>query len=317
MTRRSEPSLSGIVVNWHDEARLHELVEAWPKRADLELLIVDNGSTAELPAGAVILSQGRNLGFGGGANLGLQAAQAPLVLVMNPDVCPRPGAIEALLSGFERWPDAAALAPRLIGVDGSSQYQWQLRSLPSVERLLLQAMLLPATGESAFEPDSGDVVQQPAAAALCLRRRVLRRLGGFDESFYPAWFEDVDLAKRLADDGDKIRYCPEAVFTHHLGSSIPQLGYSRFLQAYYSNLCRYLEKHHGRSSSRMARFLLVPAAWLRLALLPIRRPRRARSRYEAAQALWKLGWKALFEWQTGASAPPVNGGRSPGGAREK
>ena len=297
MTTRYHPRLCGIVVNWFDEGRLADLVEAWPADDDLELLIVDNGSTQALPAKARTLDGGRNLGFAGAINLGLRNTQAPLVLVMNSDVCPRPGALASLIQGFERWSDAAALAPRLVSTDGSSQFRWQLRSLPSVSTLLLQALLLPATGQGRTELSPGQPVEQPAAAALALRRQVLIELGGFDESFFPAWFEDVDLAKRMQDSEHRIRYYPEAEFTHHLGSSMPRLGYDRFLPIYYSNLCRYLAKHHGKLWGRVARFLLVPASLLRLALLPIRSPKRATTRREAALGLWRLTVSAVFGWR--------------------
>jgi len=297
VTATGKPRLCGIVVNWHDENRLHNLVEAWPADGDLELLIVDNGSTQEMPAGVAIQNSERNLGFAGAINLGLQNTQAPLVLVMNSDVCPQPGAVDSLIRGFERWPDAAALAPRLVAADGSSQFQWQLRSLPSVTTLLLQALLLPATGESRSELGPGQRVEQPAAAALVLRRQALLQLGGFDESFFPAWFEDVDLARRMKDSDLPIRYCPDAEFTHDLGSSIARLGYAGFLRAYYSNLCRYLGKHHGHLWAWAARLLLIPASLLRLALLPIRCPKRARTRREAAYGLWGLAQDAASGWR--------------------
>jgi GT2 family glycosyltransferase len=310
VTTSDHPKLCGIVVNWFDEDHLADLVEAWPADEDLELLIVDNGSTRDLPARAQILDGGRNLGFAGAINLGLQNTQAPLVLVMNSDVCPQPGALGSLIQGFERWPDAAALAPRLVSADGSSQYRWQLRSLPSVSTLLLQALLLPATGQSRSELGPGQQVDQPAAAALVLRRQVLAELEGFDETFFPAWFEDVDLAKRMQDSEHRIRYCPEAEFTHHLGSSIPRLGYGRFLRIYYSNLCRYLGKHHGMRWARMARHLLIPASLLRLALLPIRCPKRAGTRREAALGLWRLAVNAASGWQESSTDLSPDGSSS-------
>ena len=142
-------------------------------------------------------------------------------------------------------------------------------------------------------------VEQPAAAALILRRQDLAKIGGFDEAFYPAWFEDVDLAFRMRSQGMTMRYCPAAQFTHHLGSSIPTLGYGPFLNAYYANLCRYLAKHHGRLWAGLARGLLVPAALLRIALLPLRRPSRVGSRREAVRGLWDLAVGAIKGWPPG------------------
>jgi GT2 family glycosyltransferase len=300
MSLAATPELCGIVVNWYGEHHLQRLVDAWPDDDDLALLVVDNGSKQPLPPGVPSLIPGRNLGFAGAVNLALAETEAPLILIMNSDVYPRPGAVEALRRGLEIWPDAAGVAPRLEDAAGTGQFAWQLRDLPTLTTLLLQAMLLPVTGDRRTEPAPGATIPQPAAAALCLRREALERLGGLDDSFYPAWFEDVDLARRLENLGEVIRYCPASVFGHDLGSSIPHLGYGSFLSIYYANLVHYLAKHYGRFWAAAARFLLLPASLLRLVLLPVRCPRRARSRPAAARGLLQLlagaatGWPQKF-----------------------
>lgn len=267
-----------------------------------------NGGLAErlvarssLPEALRVLEPGANLGFAGGVAAGMAAARAPAVLLLNPDAVPEPGALEALLDGLAAHPEAAGLAPRLIGAGGESQHRWQLRRLPGVATLLAQALLLPAGAGPRAEPAEGAPVEQPAAAALLLRRSALEAVGGLDEAFYPAWFEDVDLARRLAAAGERIVYWPRAVFRHGLGSSVPRLGYGRFLWVYYRNLVRYLRKHHGTSAAASARLLLAPAALARSALLPLRRPRRARSRWEAARGLVALALGALSGWREPAA----------------
>ncbi len=52
------------------------------------------------------------------------------------------------------------------------------------------------------------------------------RLGGFDEGFYPLWFEDVDFCKRALDLGVKIRYVPEVTADHQGGHSVSQMGWA-------------------------------------------------------------------------------------------
>ena len=51
-------------------------------------------------------------------------------------------------------------------------------------------------------------VEQPAGAFLMVRRSAWSALGGFDENFFPIWFEDVDFCKRLHDAGLKIVFLP-------------------------------------------------------------------------------------------------------------
>jgi GT2 family glycosyltransferase len=292
------PLLSGIVVHWHNEDLLAELTAAWPRDPRFELLVVDNGSAAPLRLGSArLLQPGRNLGFAGGANAGIAAARAPIVLLLNPDAVPEDGALDCLLAGFAAWPDAAGLAPRLAGTRGESQAAWQLRPLPSAWECLLHALPFGGTPRPIPEPAAGAPVEQPAAAALALRREALERIGGLDEGFFPAWFEDVDLARRLRADGAVLRYWPAARFRHHLGSTVPRLGYGPFLWIYSRNLTRYLRKHHGRGWATAAQASLALGTVLRLLLLPLRRPRRASTRAEAARGLFSVLAGTLSGWR--------------------
>src|ERR1700712_4603487 len=165
-----EPLLTGVVVHWRNEDLLAELAAAWPRDPRFELIVVDNGSSSPLPAGAQVIRPGQNLGFGGGANAGVAAARGRIVLILNPDAVPEAGALDRLLEGFAAWPDAVGLAPRLVGLDGASQAAWQLRRLPTPLALVLQAF--PGFGGTSNqdEPEAGASVEQPAAAALALRR---------------------------------------------------------------------------------------------------------------------------------------------------
>jgi GT2 family glycosyltransferase len=294
-----EPLLTGVVVHWRNEDLLAELAAAWPRDPRFELLVVDNGSVAPLPplpAGGRVLSPGRNLGFAGGANLGIAAAKGEILLILNPDVVPDARALDRLLEGFAACPDAAGLAPQLVGPAGEPQAAWQLRKLPTAWECVLHALPVPGFFGGGPEPSSGAAVEQPAAAALAFRRQALAAVGGFDPEFYPAWFEDVDLAKRFQQAGLILRYWPAARFRHRLGSTVPRLGYGPFLFIYYRNLTRYLAKHHGRAWALAARAALVPGIGARLLVLPFRRPRRAASRREALAGLLAVLAGALSGW---------------------
>ncbi|HEV8582287.1 MAG TPA: glycosyltransferase [Thermoanaerobaculia bacterium] len=290
------PLLTGVVVHWRNEDLLAELAASWPRDPRFELLVVDNGSAAPLPAGIRVIRPGRNLGFAGGANAGAEEAKGEILLILNPDVIPEPEALDRLLEGFEAHPEAAGLAPRLTGPAGESQAAWQLRRLPSPWTCLLQALPLPELSGSNAEPAAGTPVEQPAAAALALRKEALARVGGFDAAFHPAWFEDVDLARRFQKAGLAILYWPAARLRHRLGSTVPRLGYGPFLYIYYRNLTRYLAKHHGRGWAAAARAALVPGVAVRLLFLPLRRPRRAASRREAFAGLLAVLAGALSGW---------------------
>ncbi|HYL04665.1 MAG TPA: glycosyltransferase [Thermoanaerobaculia bacterium] len=322
------------MVHWRDEARLAELIAAWPRDDPrFELVVVDNsasgcaalaavppehrnpagdlaaappkrrdpdGDPAALPPTFRLLQPGRNLGFAGGVNAGVAASRAPLLLLLNPDAVPAPGALERLVEGFAAHPEAAGLAPQLTGAAGEPQFAWQLRRLPSAWGCLRQTLPWPGAGAGtgpAAEPPAGALVEQPAAAALALRREALLAAGGLDERFHPAWFEDVDLARRLRLAGSTLLYWPQAQFRHALGSTVPRLGYGRFLWIYHRNLERYLAKHHGTAWALAARASLAAGLAIRFPLLAVRRPRRAASRREAAAGLLLAMAGALTGWR--------------------
>ena len=87
-------------------------------------------------------------------------------------------------------------------------------------------------------------VEQPAAAFWVLRRAAWVSIGGFDEQFHPAWYEDVDFCQRLRQAGWKMLFYPDCEVWHEGGVAARELGHRRFTDIYYGNLLKYLRKHH-------------------------------------------------------------------------
>ncbi len=295
------PLLEGLVVHWRSPRALERLLAAWPADPHYGLIVIDNSGelTIETHSRLRVVRPGANLGFAGGVNLAIESASAPYVMLLNPDARPHPHAVEELAGALEANPSWAGAAPRLVGEDGEPQYEWQLRPLPRPAGLLRQVFFLRGVARARTEPLTGAAIEQPAGAALLLRRSTLLELGGLDASFFPAWFEDVDLCARLARRGRTLHYWPSAVFVHGLGGSLEALGYGAFLWVYYRNLVRYLRKHHGAAWAAAALVCLPAAALARALLLPLRRPRRAQGRGDALRGLVGLALGAV----TGFRAP--------------
>ena len=100
----------------------------------------------------------------------------------------------------------------------------------------------PAAGPSTAEEPRP--VDQPAAAFWLLRKEAWTSVGGFDEEFHPAWFEDVDFCKRLKLHGWEVLYLPQPCAWHKGGASLEHLSYKRFIKQYYRNQLVYWRKHH-------------------------------------------------------------------------
>jgi GT2 family glycosyltransferase len=253
--------VSVLVVSWQSAAWIERCVRSIDPD-DAEIIVADNASTDGSPVRARaaaprarVVELPRNLGFAGGVNAARRAARAPRLLLLNPDAAATPGAIARLAAALDGDPGLGAVAGRLVHADGTPQHGFNVRRLPTLASLAADLLFIdhlwPANPASAryyardLDPDAPADVEQPAAACLMIRAEVFDRLGGLDEAFWPAWWEDVDFCRRLRDAGLRIRYVPDAVFTHAGGTSVAALGSTAFDRAFSVNRRRYVRKHHG------------------------------------------------------------------------
>ncbi len=185
-----------------------------------EVIVVDNPhpvhahrSTTELTlstSGVRVLRPFRNLGFGGGCELGALHARGRHLAFINPDITVAPGWIEPLLDAVADH-DTSIAAPILLDADGSIQEVGQ--------RLFATG----ATAPTLEEPgDVGTVTVDYASAACWLMRRdEHERIGGFDPAYHPAYFEDVDLALRARSMGGSVVVSTASRIVHHRGTGTP------------------------------------------------------------------------------------------------
>jgi len=58
-----------------------------------------------------------------------------------------------------------------------------------------------------------------SGASILIRKSIWEKIGGFDERFIPAYYEDTDLAFQLRKNGYKVIYQPKSVLIHFEGIS--------------------------------------------------------------------------------------------------
>lgn len=284
--------ISVIIVNWNSGDLLGRnlaSLEAHNDVSGVEAVVVDNGSTdGSLEAAAAftwarVVRLGENRGYGAASNAGARSARAPLLLLLNPDVLHTPDNLARLADALSRRPDAAGVCGSLEDEQGRKQRGFQLRRHLTPGWGLVALLWPPSIwsrcpilrryyyGDRDWEREFR--VEQPAATCLLLRRSAFEQVGGFDESFYPAWFEDVDLCRRLADHGAELWYTAAAPFRHQGGYSLARTGREAFAEMFWRNCLRYFRKHYP-AFARIFRWLLPPALVWR-ALLAIPRPGRS------------------------------------------
>lgn len=274
--------VSLIIVSWNAAEWLSRCLTSL-RGLPHEVIVLDNASTdgsADLVAGQFpechLIREAINLGFAGGVNAAARRASGDFLLLLNSDVEATAGAVDGLTGFLETHPECAAVAGLLVDASGRPQHGWNVRRLPTLLSLAMNLLLVDnlwpgnPIRRQALALDVGTAgpvqVEQPAAACLMLRRSVFEQVGRMDEAFYPAWFDDVDLCRRLRDAGAQVWFFPGAVFRHRGGVARERLGASEFAAAWYRNMERYVRKHHGGGAAELIKALVVIGMVLRIAI---------------------------------------------------
>ncbi len=270
------PRLSAVIVLYNSADVIADCVASIP--ADVEVVIVDNasgddGAARALAArpDAVLVPSERNLGFGGGCNLGWHRASGTYIAFVNPDVRIRAGALELLVAGLEREPHGMA-GPAMLEESGAAR-RCNRRPSPLTDFV----GLLPASGRWApalgldgkLGSDDpihrvGGAVARLEGACLLVRRSDLVAIGGFDEDLF-LYGEEDSLALRLAALGGRAIYVPEAQVEHSGAHSTTSIGETATFHFYRSRVLFY-RKRDGDLRGWLAAGLLACAG---LVSLPI------------------------------------------------
>jgi len=269
---RPEPKVAVVIVDYRS-GRLPACLTSLVGQGAAEVVVVDNAGEAPVrwPPGldGRVLRPGVNLGYGAGANRGVAATSAEVVVVANADVTFRPGALAALAGSLEDCPAVGLAGPTVLRPDGS-RYPTP-RRFPSWADALGHALLgrvapgnpwsaryrmdelAEAVGDPGASGPTGEArsVDWVSGACLAARRSAWEALGGFDEAYF-MYAEDLDLCWRAHQAGWLVRWVPGAVVVHEQGASTAQRPWAMVLA-------------HHRSALR---FAVRRAAGWRRALLP-------------------------------------------------
>ena len=229
----ANPELSIIVVLFNRAeltfACLRSLAENYSER--MEVIIVDNNSRDETPLlldrliGARIIRNSENLNFLLAVNQAAAEARGEYLLLLNNDAQVMPGTLRAALNAISGAKDIGAVGGRLILLDGTLQEAgsiiWDDGSCLGYGR-----------GDNPFAPMymfQRDV-DYCSGAFLLTRRSTWNELGGFDERFKPAYYEETDYCSRLWERHLRVVYEPNAVVVHYEFASSESENHATDLQ---------------------------------------------------------------------------------------
>lgn len=255
-------AVAAVIVTHNSADVINSCLEALSKMdSEVTPIVVDNASsdnTLDLVRSRSrvrLIANSENRGFAAAVNQGVREAgaceanQSEFILLLNPDV-ELLTAVDELTESAQRHGLAAG---RLVDHAGRTQAGFTLRRFPTPAALVCELFginrLWPSNPVNRRyrcldrDLDKPAMVEQPAGAFLMVRHEVWKRLGGFDEQFYPVWFEDVDFCRRAVDDGYQIAYCPSVIARHEGGHSVGKVPEGRRATYWCVSLLRYGAKH--------------------------------------------------------------------------
>lgn len=303
-----------IIVTYNSEKEISACLEsviAECASVSQEIVVVDNdskdGTVALLrerfPQVKLVLP-GKNLGFAGGVNLGVENSNAEYVLLLNPDTVIIRNAIDKVVAFARERPQHGLYGGRTLTPEGELEPSccWGTPTLWSMFLFAFGLTTL-APKNRFLDPESmgswqRDTVREVGVVTGCFllaQRKVWDELNGLDTRYF-MYGEDADLSMRARLKGYSPVICPEAELIHEVGMSSETPVHKTLLL--YRGKASLVRTHWKGLSQRAGLFFLATGAGLRAFLTGL----RGSSSKGGTADRWKTVWAKRKEWLCGYGA---------------
>lgn len=219
-----------VILNWNGKKLLEEFlpsVVGYTTASDVELVVVDNGSTDDSVAflstlypqiNIVRLSQ--NYGFAGGYNKGLAQVETEYFVLLNSDVEVTEGWLDPIIGYLDSNLDVAAAQPKILSQRNRSYFEYAGASGGFIDRFgypFCRGRVFKAVEKDLGQYNTPIDVLWATGACLIIRSNDFFEVGGFDASFF-AHMEEIDLCWRLNCRGRRVVCIPQST-VYHVGAA--------------------------------------------------------------------------------------------------
>lgn len=267
--------VSVIILNWNGAALLRRFlpsVLAHTPGDIAEVIVADNGSTddsrkvlrEEFPQVRTMLFE-ENLGFAGGYNRAVREASTRYTVLLNSDVEVKDDWLTPLYEYMERHPEAAAVQPKLLGVETPECFEYAGACGGFLDRNgypYCRGRIFADVETDNGQYDSEVTIDWASGAALMVRTECYLEAGGLDPLFF-AHMEEIDLCWRLRLMGYTLAAVPSSRVWHLGGGSLPASS-PRKTYLNFRNSLLMLHKNlpaRDRRGTLLRRRLLDTLAW--------------------------------------------------------
>ena len=241
---QNEYNLSIITINYNGLKDTCELIESLPlEDKSIEVIVVDNASKEDeaaiiansYPQVKVIRSE-QNLGFAGGNNLGIKAAQGKYLFFINNDVIlkPQTSDIRHLISRLETDDKIGAVCPKIRFAWGDKPIQFA--GYTPLSRYTMRNRSIGFGEIDKGQYDTAHPTPYAHGAAMMVKREAIEKVGLMPECYF-LYYEELDWSKMFARAGYTIWYEPACTIYHKESQAT---GQNSPLKTYYLTRNRLL-----------------------------------------------------------------------------
>lgn len=240
--------LSIITVNYNGLEDTCSLIDSIPFDAlPLEVIVVDNASKedeasviAERYPQVKVIRSHLNLGFAGGNNLGIQAAQGKYLLFINNDTelrgseSQRKQTLEVLMKRFDTNPQIAMVCPKLRFTRGEAPIQFTGYTLLSKYTVRNSAIGFGEYDHGQY--DTAHPTPYGHGAAMMVKCEAIDKVGIMPDCYF-LYYEELDWSMMFTRAGYTIWYEPQGTVFHKESQTT---GQNSPLRTYYITRNRLL-----------------------------------------------------------------------------
>jgi len=241
------PKISIIVLTYDNVNLTKGCLESIIKNTahpDYELIIVDNGSkkdtvdylktfASETPNVVLQLNE-KNLGFAAANNQGFRISKGDYILFLNNDTIVTAGWLHRLWHHLSKDHNVGMMGPVTNSIGNEAKIDVSYTNLDDINTF----------GAQRAKDFSGKAFSIKVLALYCcmISRDLFDEIGGLDERYEVAMFEDDDLAMKVREKGLNL-LCAEDVFIHHFhGASLKKLSGEDYQKLFEENKRKFEEK---------------------------------------------------------------------------
>ncbi len=233
--------ISIITINYNGLEDTCALIETIPFNENLEVIVVDNASNnqeadtiAQRYHQVKVIKSEQNLGFAGGNNLGIQAAQGKYLLLINNDTIIKEFNIQALIGRMESSPAIGIVCPKIRFAWGN--YPIQYTGYSRLSRVTARNHAIGCNEEDHGQYEIAHPTPYAHGAAMMIRRDAIEKVGLMPECYF-LYYEELDWSIMFTRAGYQIWYEPKCTIYHKESQST---GQGSPLRTYYLTRNRLL-----------------------------------------------------------------------------